>query len=48
MNVGDTYTLKATTEPDNLSSGELTWNSSDSSIVTVDANGKVTAKSLEG
>lgn len=46
MNVGDTYTLKATTEPDNLSSGELTWNSSDSSIVTVDANGKVTAKKL--
>lgn len=46
MNEGDTYTLKATTEPDNLSSGELTWNSSDSSIVTVDANGKVTAKKL--
>lgn len=44
MLIGETYTLTATTSPDNVSSSDLTWTSSDESVATV-SNGVVTAKS---
>ena len=47
LNVGNTYTISASVEPetasDNLST--LTWSSSDETIATVDQSGKVTANS---
>lgn len=47
LNVGNTYTISASVEPetasDNLSA--LTWSSSDETIATVDQSGKVTANS---
>ena len=36
-------TLKATVKPANVTNADVTWSSSDPSIVTVDENGKVTA-----
>ena len=43
LEVGDTATLTATVEPDEASNKNVTWESSDSSVATVDANGVVTA-----
>ena len=42
MTEGDEVTLKATVEPAN-STDPVSWSSSDTAVVTVDANGKVTA-----
>ena len=42
---GDTTELKATVSPENAINKTVTWESSDESIVTVDKNGKITAKS---
>lgn len=36
-------TLKATVKPVNVTNADVTWSSSDASVVTVDENGKVTA-----
>ncbi len=43
MKTGDAETLVATVKPDNASDKTVTWSSSDASIASVDANGKVTA-----
>ncbi len=40
---GDTETLIATVTPNNVTNKELNWTSSDTSVVTVDNTGKVTA-----
>ena len=40
---GDIDTLTATVEPDNATNKNVNWESSDTSIATVDASGKVTA-----
>ena len=44
MNVGDTKILKTTINPSNASDTSVSWSSSDKNIVTVDKNGKITAK----
>ncbi len=44
MEAGKTQTLKATVTPNNATNKGITWSSSDSSIATVDQNGRVTAK----
>ena len=44
MNVGANITLKATIQPSNATNKNITWTSSNNSIATVDASGKVTAK----
>ena len=41
LNVGDTYGLVATVTPNNY---KVTWSSNNSSVASVDQNGKVTAK----
>ena len=41
---GDSKTLKATVFPMDANNKTLTWSSSDTSVVTVDQNGKITAK----
>lgn len=41
--VGETLDVKATVKPDNAAYKKVTWNSSDKSVATVDANGKVAA-----
>ena len=43
MTEGDEFTLTATVKPDNATNKNVTWNSSDPSVATVD-NGKVIAK----
>lgn len=43
---GDSETLKATVAPANATNKYVTWTSSKPTVATVDANGKVTAKSL--
>jgi len=43
MRTGGTATLTATVSPSNASSKGLKWKSSDTAVVTVDANGNVTA-----
>ena len=43
---GDSETLKATVAPANATFKYVTWKSSNPTVATVDANGKVTAKSL--
>jgi uncharacterized protein YjdB len=48
LKVGETYDLKATIEPYNASVKKVSWSSSNSSCVTVDANGRVTAKAATG
>ncbi len=42
LKVGDEFTLTATVAPNNATNKNVTWSSSDSTIVAVDANGKVT------
>lgn len=44
MNVDETMTLTATVAPANAGNKALTWFSNNESVLTVDANGKVTAK----
>ena len=41
---GGTLTLTATVTPDDATDNSITWSSSNTSVATVDANGKVTAK----
>ncbi|MBR6773050.1 MAG: Ig-like domain-containing protein [Clostridia bacterium] len=43
--VGESVDLTATTSPDKVSNGDLTWNTNDESVATV-SSGKVTAKAL--
>ena len=45
LETGDTFTLKATVLPQNTTDKRVTWTSSQGDIVSVDSNGKVTAKS---
>ena len=45
---GETFQLTATVLPKNAANKNVTWSSSDLSIATVDQNGNVTAKNLEG
>ena len=44
LDTGKTSTLKATVYPSNAANKKCTWSSSNTSIATVDKNGKVTAK----
>lgn len=46
LDVGDEETLTATITPDNASNKSINWESSDTGVATVDANGKVTAVSV--
>lgn len=48
LNFGESETIIATVKPDNATNKKVTWDTSDSTIATVDANGKVTAMSKEG
>ena len=43
LNTGETLTLTATVKPDNATNKTVTWSSDNTSVATVDANGKVTA-----
>ncbi len=43
LEVGETSTLTVTVSPDNATNKAVTWKSSDTTVATVDANGKVTA-----
>lgn len=43
LTVGETRTLVATVLPENATDKSVTWSSSDQTVATVDANGKVTA-----
>ncbi|PJM74142.1 hypothetical protein CS006_03120 [Bifidobacterium primatium] len=43
LKVGETATLKASVEPENATDKSVTWSSSDKSVATVNADGKVTA-----
>ena len=45
VNIGSSVTLKATVKPDNATNKKLTWSSSNTSVATVDQNGKVTGVS---
>ena len=45
LDEGDTYTLTATVAPADAANKAVTWTSSNSSVATVDSNGKVTAVS---
>lgn len=44
LTVGNTHRIKATVAPDSASDPALSWTSSDESVATVDASGKVTAR----
>ena len=46
VNVGATLQLTATVQPSNATNKAVTWTSSNNSIATVDANGKVTGKAV--
>ena len=46
VNVGATLQLTATVAPSNATNKAVTWTSSNNSIATVDANGKVTGKAV--
>ena len=43
LNTGETLTLIATVKPDNATNKTVTWSSNNTSIATVDQNGKITA-----
>ena len=43
LNVGGNYTLKVTFNPTDASNKTITWSSSNTSVASVDGNGKVTA-----
>ena len=43
MNTGETLTLTATVKPDNATDKTVTWSSNNTTIATVDQNGKITA-----
>ncbi len=43
MNIGDSFELIATILPDNATNKNVTWNSSNTDVVTVDASGKIKA-----
>ena len=43
LGIGDSDTLTATVLPESATDKSVTWNSSNSSVATVDNNGKVTA-----
>ena len=45
LDIGDSDTLIATVHPENATDKSVNWTSSDSSVATVDNNGKVTAVS---
>lgn len=45
LTIGESGQLTATVSPDNATDKKVTWSSSDKSIATVDANGKVTSVS---
>ncbi len=44
LNVGDTYQLSATVNPNNATNKSIEWQSSDESVVAVNSKGKITAK----
>ena len=44
LKTGEVYALKATLTPADSTDAKITWESSDTKVATVDANGKVTAK----
>ena len=44
LDIGRTSNLRATVYPSNASNKKCTWSSSNTSVATVDSNGKVTAK----
>ena len=44
LDIGKTSNLKATVYPSNAANKKCTWSSSNTSVATVDSNGKVTAK----
>ena len=44
LNVGASETLRATVAPNNATNKKVNWTSNKTSVATVDANGKVTAK----
>ena len=44
LDIGKTSNLRATVYPSNASNKKCTWSSSNTSVATVDSNGKVTAK----
>lgn len=46
LSVGESATLKATVEPDNATDVSIEWSSSNDGIVSVDSNGKITAKAI--
>ncbi|MGG1550669.1 DUF5057 domain-containing protein [Paenibacillus ferrarius] len=46
IRIGETYTLSPTILPDNASNKNLTWQSSNEGIVTVNAGGVITGKSV--
>ena len=46
--MSDTETLQATVFPTNASNQRVSWSSSNTGIATVDANGKITAGTVEG
>ena len=46
LSIGDTTALTATVKPENATDKSLTWESSDTTVATVDQNGNVTAKGV--
>lgn len=46
LEIGETYTLKATVKPKDTTDASVVWTSSDENVATVDENGVVTAVSV--